>query len=184
MTAEKKKPTPTEDESVPEDIERLDPNPRDVTLSTGTEVSIKPMRMREFFKLLRIITRGGAEILGNMRLSLNMPEDEFVAQFLALLFFAIPEAEDETEEFLAAMVEPKALTGNKKADEAERTRLEAELDNPELEDAFAIIEAIVRNEAKDLQALGNRLRAAFNLAEKTGQLKATSPRKETSETAA
>lgn len=155
------------------EIDRIDPNGSPITLVSGTEVEIRPLRMREFFKLLRIVTRGGAEILANMRLSLSaMDEDEFVTQFLAVLLFAVPEAEAETEDFLRAMVKPAGLTGNKKKDDALQDALEAELDNPEIEDALTIIEAVVRAEAGDLQALGKRLRAAFNLAERTGQVKA------------
>ena len=173
-TAKKDSTKPDENEAVEsvasEDIERVDPNGPLITLESGLEVEVKPLKMREFFKLLRIVTRGGAELLPTMQLTLNQGEEEFVAQFLALLFFAIPEAGEESEDFLRAMVQPAHLKGNEKADEPKWLALEAELDNPEIADAITIIEKIVKSEAEDLKALGNRLRAAVNLAEKTGQL--------------
>jgi hypothetical protein len=172
MTAEVETP----DEKVATtDADRIDPQPEHLTLSTGLEVDVVPLKMRELFMLLRIVTRGGAEILSNMRLSLQMEEDEFVAQFVALIFFAVPEAIEETREFLQAMCRPSALTGNKKADAAVWEEFGAAFDNPEIEDAIDIIERIVKNEAGDILALGKRLRTAFNMAERTGQIPTETP---------
>ena len=45
-----------------------------------------------------------------------------------------------------------------------------ELNNPELEDLLDLAEAIVRQEAPEIQALGKRVASLLELAKKTGQL--------------
>lgn len=83
---------------------------------------------------------------------------------------AIPNAEDETLEFIQAMVEPLDLI-QRPRNKAERETndelwedLSYDLINPEIEDTFGIITNIVRQEAADIQALGKRLRAMLPMA--------------------
>jgi hypothetical protein len=151
-----------------------------VTLASGTEVVIQPLKARQFFKLLRIVTHGAGGMLLNVKFSAEDNPEEFGAKLLALVGFAIPDADEEVIEFLLAMVRPAGektgRTLNKQDKEANRLlgeKLVEELYNPELEDLVTLIEAIVLREAEDLQALGKRLMTMFDLAKKTGQVPET-----------
>lgn len=164
------------------DIDVLDPPSRELELESGLKVNLVPLRTRQLFRLFRIITRGGA--LGSLLgLSLNseLPEEEFMPQFLGVILVSIPEAEQETIDFLQSMVEPVGLrrTSLTKQDKQHNETLWAqvltELDNPDPLDLVTLIEAMIRVEGKDIQALGKRIKAAWKLAEKTGQLNPDSP---------
>lgn len=156
------------------EIDRIDPVPDEVTLQSGTVVKILALRSRQFFRLLRIITRGGANVLGTVRLSTGLPQEEFIQQLLALVMFAIPEAENETIDFIKSMVAPTGVEPkDKKAFQEALVKLDEELDNPEIIDMVDIVSAIVKREAQDLQSLGKRLQAMLNIAQKTGQIPET-----------
>jgi hypothetical protein len=160
--------SPTYDTS---DIDRLDPQPGRVTLSTGTEVVIQPLKTRQFFKLLRIITHGGAGMIPQMRFSGDMDDQELAGQLIGLVIFAVPDAEDETIEFIQAMCLPAAFpTGDKKADEKALRALAMELNNPEIEDIITIIEAVLKRESSDLKSLGNRIAAMVKGAAAANQI--------------
>lgn len=158
--------TPDEESS---EIDRLDPVPSTVTLQSGFVLDVAALKTRQFFKLLRILTRGGANVLPNFHLTSDMSAEEFGQNLVGLVIFAIPEAEDETLEFLRSMTSPQGLTGNPKADEPVLKQYFEELANPELDDSISIIEVIVRRESEDLLALGKRLMTLFKVAEKSGQ---------------
>jgi len=141
-----------------------------LTLTTGLEVELRPLKLREFLKLLKIITRGGASILGTVNLDFNDTEG-FISDLLAVILFAVPEAEEEVADFIAAVCKPTALTGNPEKDqEVYQLALET-FDNPDLVDVLDIITLLVRTEGRDLQALGKRLRAMFAVAQKMGATK-------------
>lgn len=159
------------------DVEVIVAESEFVSLLSGIKVAIQPLKARQFFKLLRIITHGAGGMLLNVQFSGNDTPEEFGAKLLALVGFAIPDAEEEVIDFLLAMVKPaEEKTGRKlsKDEIAENKRLTdelfEELYNPELEDLVTLVEAIVKREAEDLQALGKRLMAMFDLAKKTGQV--------------
>ncbi len=161
------------------DVEVIVPEDETVTLSTGTVVRIQPLKARQFFKLLRIITHGAGGMLLNVQFSPTDTPEAFGAKLLALVGFAIPDAEDEVIEFLLSMVEPDGIKSGRNVTKIDRENnkalveeLTAEMDNPELEDLVTLIEAIVTREAEDLQALGKRLMTMFDLAKKTGQVPA------------
>ncbi len=148
-----------------------------VALASGTEVVIQPLKARQFFKLLRIITHGAGGMLLNVKFAPDDSPEEFGAKLLALVGFAIPDAEEEVIDFLLSMVKPAGeKTGRtlSKQDKDHNKRLSEELFdelyNPELEDLVTLVEAIVQREAEDLQALGKRLMGMFELAKKTGQV--------------
>jgi len=150
-----------------------------VTLQSGLQVTIQPLKSRQFFKLLRIITHGAGGMLLNVKFSGEDTPEEFGAKLLALVGFAIPDAEEEVIDFLQSMVqaagvkEGRTLSKEDRATNKELTdALLDELYNPELEDLVTLVEAIVTREAEDLQALGKRLMAMFDLAKKTGQVPA------------
>jgi len=163
------------------EIDTLVPVPEDgkITLSTGTVLVLQPLKARQFFKLLRIVTHGAAPVLPTLQFNADDSTEEWVQKFLAVVLMALPESDQETLEFIASMVKPDGLIEGRKLNKADEQRndalwdaVEKDLNNPELEDLLTIIEAIVRNEAEDLKALGKRLMSMLELAKKTGQLPA------------
>lgn len=162
------------------ELDALDPVPEQVKLVSGTTVVLEDLRARQFFKLLRIITHGALPVLQDMSLlQLNPNSDpvEFGGRLLSLLVLSIPDTEDETIQFVRSMCKPYGLIEGRQLNKADSERnnvlwanLDAELENPELDDLVTIIEAVVKREAQDIQALGKRLMAMFKLAQKTGQL--------------
>lgn len=159
------------------DVDRLAPEPVERKLSTGSVVRIERLRTRQFFKLMRIITSGAGHMLMEYRLDGDLNDKEFTGRLLGLVLLALPEAEQESIEFLQSMCVPVGLIEGRNLSAADKerntellTNYRAAMDNPELEDTLEIIETIVRVEAPDLQKLGKRLKAMMKIAEKTGQL--------------
>lgn len=159
------------------DVEVIVDEGETLALESGTQVVLVPLKSRQFFKMLRIITHGAGGMLLNFKFSPNDTPEEFGAKLIALLAFAIPDAEDEVFDFLLSMVEPAALKQGKNLTKTQisdnlnmKAELALELENPELGDTLTLIEAIVKREAEDLQALGKRLMQMFDLAKKTGQI--------------
>lgn len=146
-----------------DELEALLPELEDLKLSSGLVIKLKPLKARQFFRLLRIVTRGGAQILNQLRWTQLDSSDQFAAQFVAVIVFAIPEAEQETLDFIQSMIELPE-------DENERFLLLRELDDPELEDTINIIEQIILREKDDLASLGKKMRKWLDLAQKTGQV--------------
>jgi hypothetical protein len=152
---------------------------KSVTLESGTELILQPLKARQFFKLLRIITHGAGGMLLNIKFSADDSPEEFGGKLMALIGFAIPDAEDEVMDFILSMVKPaKEKSGRNltKSEALENKRVQdellEELYNPELGDLVTILEAIVKRESSDLQALGKRLMQMFDVAKKTGQVPA------------
>lgn len=165
--------------SVDSEISRLDPAPVELKLSTGVVVSVQRLKTRQFFRLLRILTKGGAEIIQEgLGLTEGMSEEEMVGKLIGLLALSIPQAEIETIQFMQAMVEPHGLIDGRKLSDSAKDHnakvwddFHRTLDNPELEDTLDLVEAIIRNEGADLQRLGKRLASMLKVAEKAGQTK-------------
>jgi hypothetical protein len=162
------------------ELDALDPVAEQVKLSTGTAVLIEDLKARQFFKLLRIITHGALPALTDtdiFRTGGDLDAAEFGGRLLSVMLLAIPDAEAETIDFIRSMCKPVGLIEGRALNKADTERnaylwgtLNAELDNPELDDLVTIVEAIVRRESADIQALGKRLMGMFRLAEKTGQV--------------
>jgi hypothetical protein len=164
-------PSPEEAEAVTseDEMDRLDPIPTTYTFEDGLEVDVERLATRQFFKLLRIVTRGGVDVLQAVRLDPTQGVDVFTENLIALIIFAVPEAEDETIEFLRSMVKPKQVAipddtppGDvgkvaKTLEAQSRRALDAEFRNPGLDDLFGLIEVVIRREAPELKALGKRL---------------------------
>ncbi len=174
------------------EIDKLDPIPETVTLRSGLEVQLESLKARQFFKLLRIITHGalpGMREAGLFDMD-DLDTEEFLGRLLSVTLLSIPDAEDETIAFIRSMVYPTGLIdrrGLNKQDiqhnEVLWAGLDAEMENPDLDDVVTIIEAIVKRESDDIQALGKRLASMMKLAEKTGQIDASpspSPKASTS----
>jgi hypothetical protein len=165
------------------EIDRIDPEPAVVKLSTGYEVGLQRLKTRQFFRLLKVLTRGVGPA---MIQSLNFGDDQegFGRNLLAMTLMAIPEAEQQFIEFLQSMCRPVGLhePDGRALDKKEReenaaaiTELVEELNNPELDDLLDLAEAIVKAESADIQALGKRVASLLELARKTGQLEDKTP---------
>lgn len=172
MTANKStKKTAPETEEVPvevnKDVEILAAEPGVVELSSGSVVRVNPMKTRELLKLLKIFTVGAGALISEV--SFNTEDEEaFTGQLIGLLINAIPEAEDETIDFILSMVTPvdlieKPRTKEQRAhnDALVRDLYEELGNNPELEDSLDIIVAIIERETPNMLALGKRLTALF-----------------------
>lgn len=173
------------------EIDKLDPAPDFVFLESGLRVQLESLKARQFFKLLRIVTHGalpGMREAGLFEMD-GLDSDEFLGRLMSVLVLSIPDAEDEAIEFVRSMCFPAGLAegagrrGLNKQDVEHNAllweALDAELENPELGDLLTIMEAVVKREAEDIQALGKRLASMFTLAEKTGQLSSPSPQTST-----
>jgi hypothetical protein len=165
------------------DIDRIDPVSDTITLAAGIEVHVLPLRTRELFKMLRIITHGAGQTLMNSGLDFKEESSVFLQKLLGIILFSIPDAENETVAFLQAMVEPADLVdkpvrdlskAEREANIASWTALNMEMYNPDPSDTIDIIENVVRRESTDIQSLGKRLMSFLSVAAKTGQLKAES----------
>jgi hypothetical protein len=169
----------SEDEAADDELDRIDPQSEFVTLKCGIEVKVLPLRTRQMFKMLRIITHGAGQALQNAGLDFSEDAGVFMQKLISVVLFSIPDAEQETIDFLQSMVEPYDLVDKSPRDLSKQDRehnielwtdLNTELWNPDPSDTLDLVERIVRREAKDIQALGNRVRGFLELASKTGQL--------------
>ena len=143
----------------------IDPVPEHFTLSSGIEVKITDLETRQALRLFRIITHGAPVYLEDGIGGLLEGETEqVIGRLLAMIVFSIPEAEDQSIEFLLSMVEPVGLEIARPTDKAARLRNESRwrdlteyMQNPPLEDTIGLIEQIVRREAPNFVSLGKRL---------------------------
>lgn len=164
-------PEPTQDIK---DISSIVPESGPVRLSSGTYVEVHPLRTRQLFKLMKIITRGAGPLFLEMDLNFSDSEEAFVGKLLGLVIIAVPEAENEAIEFLQAMTDPVGTIEGRRLTPADQERNDtlwaaynAALENPELEDTLDLIEVIIRRSASDIQSLGKRLRTMLPLAQAT-----------------
>src|SRR6266566_5414225 len=156
-----------------DEMSAIMPEDMRVKLSSGTFVLLEPLKMRQFFRLMRIITHGAGPAISRLNIDVTNTVEQFTTQLVTLVLFSIPDAEQETIDFLMSMVKPDGLIENRALNKADRERnselienLRVELDNPEPEDFVTLIEAIVKREAEDLQALGKRVVKMFQTAQK------------------
>lgn len=132
-----------------------------IELSNGVKVDVNRLKTRETMKLLKIVTRGAGYAL--QTLDLSGESGEFAEALIVSVVLAIPEAEDETIEFIQAMVRPTDLVANPKSKPEKEINADIEeklaeaLQNPELDDLVAIITRVVHVEAPHIQALGKNL---------------------------
>lgn len=145
------------------DIDTLASESSNITLASGLEVEVQALRMRQTMGLLKIVTRGAGPILSELQFSDDMDAGAFAGTLIGAVILAVPEAEDETVDFIKSMVKPAGLISDPRS-KPERevnsdllTRLSVELENPDLDDFVSIIEVVINSEAPHLVALGKRL---------------------------
>lgn len=139
------------------EVDVLDGVPTPIVLSNGLSVNVNRLKTRETLKLLKILTKGAGYALSAIT---SGDGEEFAETLLLSMILAIPEAEDETLDFIRAMVVPAEITAGAKAKSknAELFNLLADaLDNPELDDLIDICAAIIKVEAPHLEELGKKI---------------------------
>ena len=95
--------------TVKEDIDAIAAEPQELTLESGFPIKVLRIRTRATMSLLKILTRGAGEALMAIRVGSDTSQDEFVGTLLGAVVMSIPEAEDETVEFINRIVEPAKL---------------------------------------------------------------------------
>lgn len=145
------------------EIDSLDPESDIIQLESGDRVVIQRLRTRQMFRLLKILTHGAGPALNT--LTLGGETAEFITNLIAVTVMAIPNAEDETIDFVLSMVDsadtidpPRTKADRARNDEL-RDNLATNLLNPSLDDLLSIIEIVIRKEAPEIAALGKRLGA-------------------------
>lgn len=172
---EVKEETPQEVEALNNDVEGIIIDPgAPVTLLDGTVINIRPIKMREMFALLKIVTRGAAISMGALPLSMIQDsDDQFLQTITALLINAIPEADQEVCEFLRIVTEPVAPDGKWNSDEelraAEDHLSDLFLINPEIEDVMDILTIVAYRESRDMQRLVKKVESAIKLFQATSK---------------
>src|SRR6185503_70292 len=107
------------------ELDALDAVPETLTLSTGTVVQFEALKARQFFKLLRIITHSAAGMLGQIDGLFSGSGADAAGRFAAMLVMSIPDAIDETVEFLFSMVKPANLIDRPKLDKVQQQQNQA-----------------------------------------------------------
>ena len=134
----------------------------EVELESGFKLNIERLKTRQLFRLLKIVTKGLGDAVSLLDFG-NKNQEEITATLLTAVVFAIPEAEDETLEFLVSMATPVGAvkTPSNKIEESRNEELfekfYQELLNPEIEDTIKIISKIITNEAPHIVSLGKQL---------------------------
>lgn len=159
--------------TVNEDIDAIAAEPKELTLESGFPIKVLRIRTRATMSLLKILTRGAGEALMAIRVGADTSQDEFVGTLLGAVVMSIPEAEDETVEFINRIVEPAKLIdkprltpGDIEWNQDQEDLLRAELRDPSLDDLITIVEEVVKIEGPHIMALGKRLAALLPTAQK------------------
>lgn len=124
------------------------------------KVRVRRIKSREFFALMRIITKGLGEGLASFRFSFDAEDPEQMqADMLAVLAIAIPEAIEEVAQFLKAITEP--------VNPSETAAVAAALENPEVEVTMDILGVMLEQERDDIGPLLGKAQAWITRLQKT-----------------
>jgi len=161
-------PAPVEeplDEKVGADVASLAPEAGRYKLTNGTVVLINPLKTRELFKFLKILTRGAGPLLLNFNLASDNA-GEFAQRLTVLAVMSIPEAEDEAMEFLQFICKPEGLIERSQLTKDDQNRnnelwqnMFVALGNPEIEDTIGIVTSMILAEKDNIFALVKKIQA-------------------------
>lgn len=132
-----------------------------VTLLNGHQVNVERLRTRQTLRLMKILTRGGAAALSD--LDFGGDQTDAAVALAGAVLFSIPEAEDETIEFVRSMVTPVGLIYDPRSkpeievNENLWGQVRDDFENPELEDLLSVMERVIQVEAPHLASLGKRI---------------------------
>jgi len=162
------------DETTNPDIDTLASESSVITLESGFEVTVQRLKTRQTMRLLKILTRGASDALMTIKFGEDTSTEDFTGSLLAAVVLSIPEAEDETIDFIKGMVLPVGYIESKRLSIPEQeinaeldARLDVEMEDPELGDLISIAERVVTIEAPHIQALGKRLALLFQVQQKS-----------------
>lgn len=160
------------------DIDTLSSEPALMTLESGLKVHIERLRTRAMMSLLKILTRGASEVLPTLTFSEDTSPSDFTGQLVGAVVLAIPEAEDETIQFVNRMVTPADLVQGTRLSQADAEsnaalieRLAEELYDPTLDDLANIVTRIIVIEGPHIQALGKSLGALIRAQQTSARAK-------------
>lgn len=132
------------------DLEAIMPESTELLIE-GIPASVRRLKAKEFFALLRVLTNGMGSGIANVNFSGE--EDEVRGQFLGLFLAAVPNASEEFVDFLKIVIEPK--------DSKQAGDLNKAMANPELETVIDVLTIVAEQEAPDLKALLGKAQAAL-----------------------
>lgn len=166
-----------------DELEALDPDVAGHEMTTGFKIEIVRMQTRQFLRLMKVLTHGAGPRLLSEGLDFEAGLEVFAARLAAIIAMSIPDAENETIDFLQSVCQPAGLAGGIygkqpsqmskqeiEGDNALWERFRKEMFNPDPVDTIDIVDILIRREAEDLQALGKKLSAVMKLATRTGQV--------------
>lgn len=168
------------------ELDIFDPENKEVTLQSGFKIEIVPIKTRQLFRLIRILTQGISASAGDVNLAelfqSEAGEDqesvdaEQASRLVGFLVYSIPEAEDETVDFLESMAKPVGLIETQKLSKADSkfnedlwAEYSIQMFNPDIDDLVSMLEIIIVNELPHLKSLGKRIQRTIALMSKTGQ---------------
>lgn len=154
-----------------DELDRIDTEPTIIPLSSGLKINVVRIRTRQFMRLLKVLTHGSGPAIMQSSLDFSAKPGEFASKLLTLILFSIPDAEAEAIDFIQSMCEPvgqikgpgKRSKQDNELNAAKWDEFNRELFNPPLGDTISIIEAVVRQEAGEIQELGKRLMSLVGL---------------------
>jgi len=165
------------------ELDRLDPQPVVVKLQSGFALEVVRLKTRQMFRLLKVLTHGAGPLV-QQQLDFGADAAEFGRKLMALVVISVPDAENEFIEFLASMTKPTGLVEGKgrkltKQEQEDNKviweKYQDELNNPEPMDLLDLVDAIITQEAPELQALGKRIASLTEAFSKTGAATEVSP---------
>lgn len=149
--------------SLEADTDPILADPSRIVLSNGETYLVERLKTRGTLRLLRIFTAGASDVLTQTSFSVDMDPDEFAGIFIGSLLFSIPEQEQETIDFLKNIVRPARFISDprtpqeREANANEMARMYELLEDPETEDTFQIVSALITIEAPHFLSLGKRI---------------------------
>lgn len=132
------------------DLEGILPAEEELLIE-GIPATVKRLKAKEFFALLRILTNGMGANIANV--DFGSDKEEVKAHFLGLFIAAVPNAADEFVDFLHLVVEPK---NSQQTGELNRAMV-----NPELETVIDVLTVVAEQEAPDIADLVGKAQAAL-----------------------
>lgn len=143
MTA-KTAPTPAKGEETPDPIGEIIQEPIDTPIVIdGIDCRVKRLRTRGFLALMRVLLRG---VGGGVSAIWTGPPGQVADRFVGTLGVAIPQAEEHWIAFCRRMVEA--------VDPKQQERVNDALDDPSLDETYAIITRLAEQEGPEIVRLG------------------------------
>jgi hypothetical protein len=134
------------------DLEVILPPTPEISLN-GMQCTVKPLKAREFFQLISIITSTLGSNAGEIfsRMGEKKDDEDFAAELLGVVLVAVPLAQDPFLRLIRDIVEP--------LDKEEEDELREYLWNPDPSDVLDVIDAVLTNEQDNLANLVGKARA-------------------------